>query len=137
MKVFKSKKAKGILGVVVALAVAVAAIAYWTAGGSGSGSASVAGSNGAITLSGTVTGDLVPGGSAPVSLKASNTGSSSLRVGSVSGTVKVDAAHKTAGCDEADFHFGNVTENQRIDGNATNVALTNGGSVSMDDTSAD
>src|SRR4051812_19254333 len=86
MKVFKSKKAKGTLGVVVALAVAVAAIAYWTAGGSGSGSGSVAAQNGSITLGGSGGNQPVSGGTPPLSLEASDTKSSSPKGGKGGGT---------------------------------------------------
>jgi hypothetical protein len=133
-KVLKKKRTMAVLGVVAALAVAAAAIAYWTTTGSGSGSGSVASSNGAATLAGTITGELTPGGSSAVKFTASNSGSSSLQVGTVHAEVSIDDAHAKAGCNAADFTIGDTAENQVLAAHASGVALTNEGSISMADT---
>src|ERR1044071_6164080 len=64
-KLFGTKRAMVAVGLTAGVAVGLggSAFAYFTASGSGSGSASV-GSSSAITLDGTITGDLYPGGTA-------------------------------------------------------------------------
>lgn len=133
-KVLKKKRTMAVLGVVAALAVAAAAIAYWTTTGSGSGSGSVASSNGSVTLNGTITGELTPGGSSAVKFTADNSGSSSLQVGTVHAEVSIDDAHAKAGCNAGDFTIGDTAENQVIAAHSSAVALTDEGSISMADT---
>src|SRR3954466_11150467 len=86
-KLLKSKRTLAIFGVVAVVAVAGVAVAFWTTSGSGSGSGSVASSNGTLSLSGTITSQLTPGGSSPVTYTASNSNSSSLQVGTVHAVV--------------------------------------------------
>ena len=133
-KVLKKKRTMAVLGVVAALAMAAAAIAYWTTTGSGEGSGSVASSNGTVTLHGTVTGELTPGGSSAVKFSADNAGSSSLQVGTVHAEVSIDEAHAKAGCKASDFTIGDTAENQVIAAHSTGVVLAKDGSISMADT---
>jgi hypothetical protein len=133
-KVLKKKRTMAVLGVVAALALAAAAIAYWTTTGSGSGSGSVASSNGSVTLNGTITGELTPGGSSAVKFTADNNGSSSLQVGTVHADVSIDDAHAKAGCEASDFTIGDTAENQVIAAHSSGVALAKEGSISMADT---
>lgn len=133
VKALKKKRTIAVLGVVAALALAAAAIAYWTTTGSGEGSGSVASSNGTITLHGTISDELTPGGSSPVKFTADNGGSSSLQVGSVHAVVSIDEAHAKAGCKASDFTIGDTAENQVIAAHSTGVALAKEGSISMTD----
>jgi hypothetical protein len=129
------KKRILVLGVVAALAVAGIAIAYWTTTGSGEGSGSVAASNGTLTLHGTITNALTPGGSSPVAFTADNGGSSSLQVATVKAVVSIDDGHAKAGCNASDFTIADTAENQVIAAHSTGVALGKEGSISMADTS--
>jgi hypothetical protein len=61
-----------------------AAYAYWTSGGSGTGTAT-AGTTVGVAITGTVTGSIYPGGSYTVVLKANNTNSSTVKIGTQSG----------------------------------------------------
>ena len=125
-----------VLGAVAVLAIAGVAVAYWTTSGSGSGSGAVASSNGSITLHGTISGDLTPGDSAPVSFTADNGNSSSEQVGTVHAVVTIDETHANAGCEASDFTIADTAENQVIPGSTSGVALTHGGTISMADTAA-
>ncbi len=128
------KRTAIVLGAVAVLAVAGIAIAYWTTTGSGSGSGAVAESNGTLVLHGTITGQLTPGGSSPVTYTADNAGSSSLQVGTVHAVVSIDEAHANAGCKASDFTIGDTAENQVIPANSSGVSLGKNGSISMADT---
>jgi hypothetical protein len=134
-KVISKKRNVGVLAVVAVLALAGMAIAYWTTSGEGSGSGSVASSNGKLTLAGTITESLTPGGSSTVKFTASNAGSSSLSVGTIHAVVSIDEAHTNAGCKASDFTIGDTVENQVIAAHATGVELAKEGSIAMADTS--
>jgi hypothetical protein len=133
-KLSKNKRALTVLGVIAVLAVAGVAVAFWTASGSGSGSGKVAESNGELALSGTISNELTPGSTSPVTFTASNSGSSSLQVGTIASVVSIDAAHATAGCKASDFTIEPTVENQTIAAHASNVALGTDGSITMADT---
>ena len=130
-KVIKKKRTVAVLAAVAALALAAAAIAYWTTTGSGEGSGSVALSNGTITLHGTISSALTPGGSSAVKYTADNAGSSSLSVGTIHAVVSIDEEHAKAGCKASDFTIGDTAENQVIAAHSEGVALTHDGSISM------
>lgn len=135
-KVLKKKRTIGVIAAVAVFAIAGMAIAYWTTGGSGSGSGSVASASGSnVTLHGTIASALTPGGSSSVTFTADNGNSSSTLVGTIHAEVSIDEAHATAGCKASDFTISDVEENQLVDANATGVALTNNGTISMADTS--
>jgi hypothetical protein len=94
-------KKRAVIGAAIAtLAMGAVAFAFFTSTGAGSGSATV-GSASAITLAGTITGDLYPAGApASVSVLVTNPGSGSQHVGDVHlASITADAAHTTAGCD--------------------------------------
>jgi hypothetical protein len=139
-KLFGTKRAMVAVGLTAAVAVGLAgsAFAYFTASGSGSGSASV-GSSSAITLDGTITGDLYPGGTAAgVSVLVTNPGSGSQHVGSVHlASIAADADH--GACDTSitgahpAFTMSDITVNQLLAGGAT---ATVNGSLQMNDTGA-
>jgi hypothetical protein len=125
-----------VLGAVAVLAVAGIAIAYWTTTGSGSGSGAVASSNGTLTLHGTISNQLTPGGSSPVAFTADNANSSSEQIGTVHAVVSIDPTHATAGCQASDFTIADTAENQVIAANSSAVALASNGLISMADTAA-
>lgn len=117
---------------VLALGVTGAAIAYWTQAGSGTGTGTV-GSTGTVTLQGPVTAGIYPGGSAAVTLTASNSASAPVNVQVVSlVSVAVDAGHSS--CATADFTMPTVTENTSLAGNAVAQALTTNGVLTMANT---
>jgi hypothetical protein len=126
----------------IAIAVSAAAIvtigggtafAYWTTTGSGSGSATTASSNGTIDLQASFAdGVVTPGSDTPVSFTASNAGSSSLRVGTVHTVVSASGT-----CDATWFTVADVVENQTIAAGATDVTLTNQGSIVFADSASD
>jgi hypothetical protein len=132
-KVLKKKRNVAALSVVAVLALAGMAFAFWTTTGSGSGSGSVATGNGTLTLHGTITSELTPGGSSAVTFKADNTNSSSEEVGTVHAVVSIDATHATAGCKASDFTIGDTVEEQVIPAKTSGVALAHNGSIAMTD----
>jgi hypothetical protein len=112
MKRFMNKKVAAIgLAAGLALGGAGAAFAYWTTSGSGSGQATTQSSNGTLTLN--VSADashLYPGGSAPITITATNSGTTDLYVTTVSfASLSVDATHAGAGCLASDYSVGSVT----------------------------
>ena len=124
---FINKRTKVVLGIVAALAVAGAAFAYWTGTGSGTGSGTV-GTNGTVTLTGTVASGIAPGTSKSVSFTAANSSTSPIRVTTVHlDSVAADGAH--SGCVTADFTMADVTENHQVPAGATAEALPTNGSL--------
>jgi hypothetical protein len=119
------------------LALAAGAYAYFTSTGSGTVTATV-GSSSAVTLKGTVTGNLYPGSSSPVSLTVDNPSSGSQRVGTVSlEKITADAGH--ASCSvvitggNPDFTMADVVVNKTF-GPGNGQAVTPSGSLTMNDT---
>lgn len=120
-----------------ALALAGIAVAYFTASGTGSGTASV-GTVGDVTITGVTFDDtLYPGGSTPVRLTINNTSADSavsvdkVVADTAYGTTGVDGL--PAGCDAADFTFGDVTVNESISANGSTTAT---GTLSMANSTA-
>lgn len=119
------------------LAVAAAAYAYFTTTGSGTATATV-GTSSVVTLKGTVTGNLYPGSSSPVTLTVDNPSSGKQRVGTISlEKITADAGHPT--CSVAinggnpDFTMADVVVNKTYaPGNGQ--AVTPNGSLTMNDT---
>jgi hypothetical protein len=120
---------------VVVLATAGAAYAYWTTTGSGSGTGSVAGSNGTVTLHGTITSALAPGGSSAVTLTADNAGSTDLQVNKVHlDSIVPDSGHST--CVVSDFLMPDVTENDVVPAGSSGHALPTSGTISYANSSS-
>jgi hypothetical protein len=126
-KLTKNKRALTVLGVVAVLAVAGVAVAFWTASGSGSGSGKAATSNGSLVLHGSISKELTPGSTSPVTFTADNTNSSGLQVGTIHAEVSTDKA----GCTASDFVINDTEENQTIPAEKSGVALANDGSIEM------
>ena len=115
----------------IVIASAGAGFAYWTQSGGGSGSGTV-GTTGTVTVTGTVGGGLFPGGSVPVTYTAANSGTSAVRLGTVSGSVTA----ATGGCDITAFSLADAAENVDVAGGATAQALPTNGTLSMANTAA-
>jgi hypothetical protein len=120
-----------------ALVVAGVAFAYFTSTGSGTGTATV-GSSSAVTLHATISSNLYPGSSSPVSFTIDNPSSGTQRVGTITlASISVDAGHST--CSTAisggnpDFTMPAVTVNQTVaSGNGQTITPT--GTLTMNDT---
>ena len=125
------------LASVCVLAVAAAAYAYFTTTGSGTATATV-GTSSAVTLKGTVTGNLYPGSSSPVTLTVDNPSSGKQRVGTISlEKITADAGHATCSVvingGNPDFTMADVVVNKTYaPGNGQ--AVTPNGSLAMNDT---
>lgn len=128
-KLIKNKRALAVLGAVSVLAVAGIAVAFWTASGSGTGTGKAATSDGTLTLHGSISNELTPGSTSPVTFSADNSGTGAKTVGSVSAVVTTDKA----GCTASDFEIVPTEENQSIAGGASSVPLANNGSITMID----
>ncbi len=134
---FTRQRALWAVGCAGVLALAAGAYAYFTSTGSGTATATV-GSSSAVTLKGTVTGNLYPGSSSSVALTVDNPSSGKQRVGTVSlEKITPDAGH--SGCSvvitggNPDFTMADVVVNKTFSpGN--NQALTPSGSLTMNDT---
>lgn len=125
------------LGCTIAVAAAGIALAYFTSSGSGTGSASV-GSSSAVTLHASITGNLYPGSSSPVSFTVDNPSSGVQRVGTVSlASISVDSGHSSCSTTltggNPDFTMAAVPVNQVVNpGNGQSVAAT--GTLTMNET---
>jgi hypothetical protein len=134
---FLTRKRALALTAVGALVIAAAAYAYFTSSGSGTATATV-GTSSAVTLKGTVTGNLYPGSSSPVTLTVDNPSSGKQRVGTVTlEKITPDAGH--ASCSvvisggNPDFTMAEVVVNKTFaPGNGQ--AVTPSGSLTMNDT---
>lgn len=131
------KRVLGAFMSICILAIAAGAYAYFTTSGSGNATATV-GTSSPVTLKGTVTGNLYPGSSSPVSLTVDNPSSGKQRVGTVSlEKITADAGH--ASCSvvitggNPDFTMADVVVNKTFaPGNGQ--AVTPGGTLTMNDT---
>lgn len=125
------------LGCTIAVAAAGIALAYFTSSGSGTGSASV-GSSLAVTLHASITGDLYPGSSSPVSFTVDNPSKGVQRVGTVSlASISVDSGHSSCSTTltggNPDFSMAAAPVNQVFPpGNGQSVSAT--GTLAMNET---
>jgi hypothetical protein len=122
---------------IAALAVTGVAVAYFTSEGSGTGTATI-GSSSNVTLHGTVTGSLYPGGSSTVSFTVDNPSPASELVNKIHlASITPDAGH--GGCSTVitggspDFTMPDVTANQNVP-SGNGQALTATGTLSMNET---
>lgn len=137
MSSIPKKRALAAFGCVCALVLAGGAYAYFTSNGSGTGTAKV-GNGSSVVLHATVSSNLYPGSSSPVSFTVDNPSSGSLRVGTISlASVTVDAGH--SGCSvvttgaNPDFSMPAVAVNRVFTpGNAQSVTPT--GTLTMNET---
>ncbi len=133
------RRALTALGCTCALAVAGVALAYFTTSGSGTGNATV-GSSSAVTLHATVSSNLYPGTSSPVSFTVDNPSSGSQRVGTITlSSITVDAGHSSCSTTitggNPDFAMPAVTVNQTFAA-GNNQSVTPTGTLTMKETGA-
>lgn len=132
-----SKRALVAISCLSALAVAAVAYAYFTSTGSGTATAKV-GTSSAVTLKGTVTGNLYPGSSSQVSFTVDNPSGGAQRVGTISLTgITVDAGHSTCSVvisgGTPDFTMPAVAVNATFPA-GNGQAVTPKGTLTMNDT---
>lgn len=137
MDFITKKGALTTLAGVCVLAIAAGAYAYFTTTGSGTATATV-GTGSAVTLKGTVTGNLYPGSSSPVTLTVDNPSSGKQRVGTVSlEKITADAGHATCSVvisgGNPDFTMADVVVNKTY-ASGNGQAVTPGGTLTMNDT---
>jgi hypothetical protein len=137
MNRFMSKRALIVISSFAALAIAAAAYAYFTSTGSGTATAKV-GTSSAITLKGTVAGNLYPGASSQVSFTVDNPSSGAQRVGTITLTgITVDAGHSTCSAvisgGTPDFSMPAVAVNATFP-SGNGQAVTPKGTLTMNDT---
>jgi hypothetical protein len=125
------------LASVCVVAVAAFAYAYFTSTGSGTVTATV-GSSSAVTIKGTVSGNLYPGSSSTVTLTVDNPSSGKQRVGTVSlEKITADAGHSTCSVvttgGNPDFTMADVVVNKTY-GSGNGQAVTPTGTLTMNDT---
>jgi hypothetical protein len=131
------KRASVALGSTIAIVAAGVAFAYFTSSGSGTGSASV-GSSSAVTLHASISSNLYPGSSSPVTLTVDNPSTGVQRVGTVSlASISVDAGHSscstTISGGNPDFTMAAVPVNQVFPpGSGQSVSAT--GTLAMNET---
>lgn len=137
MSILNKRRTLAVLASLSVLAIAAVAYAYFTTTGSGTATATV-GTSSAVTLKGTVTGNLYPGSSSPVSLTVDNPSSGKQRVGTISlEKITADAGHASCsvvvGGGNPDFTMANVVVDKTYaPGNGQ--AVTPNGSLTMNDT---
>lgn len=117
----KKKTAAIAVAGVLTVATAGGAYAYWSTTGSGTGSATAASANGTVVLHAAYANGLTPGANEQVSYTADNAGSSSLRVGTITPTVSIDADHVALGCLASDFTIPATLSNTTVPAGATGV----------------
>ena len=137
MNTLSKRRGLAALAGISALAIAAGAYAYFTTTGSGTATATV-GTSSAVTLKGTVTGNLYPGSSSPVSLTVDNPSSGKQRVGTISlEKITPDAGHATCSVvingGNPDFTMADVVVNKTF-ASGNNQAVTPGGTLAMNDT---
>jgi hypothetical protein len=137
MRDITKRRAVLALSCICLLAVAGGAYAYFTTTGSGTVTASV-GTGSAVTLKGTVTGNLYPGSSSPISLTVDNPSSAKQRVGTISlEKITADAGHSSCsvviGGGNPDFTMAEVVVNKTY-GQGNGQAVTPNGTLTMNDT---
>jgi len=132
-----TKKRALALTAIGVLAVAAGAYAYFTSTGSGTATATV-GSSSAVTIKGTVSSNLYPGGSSPVTFTVDNPSSAAQRVGTITlASIAVDAGHST--CSKVitgptpDFTMPAVVVNKTF-GSGNGQTVTPTGTLTMNDT---
>src|SRR5262245_28308525 len=119
------------------LGVAAGAYAYFSTTGSGTATATV-GSSSALVIKGTVTGNLYPGTSSPVSLTIDNGSSGKQRVGTISlEKITADAGHSSCSVvttgGNPDFTMAEIVVN-KVFGPGNGQAVTPSGTLAMNET---
>ncbi len=137
MRRITRKRALVALGCTCALVVAGVAYAYFTTNGSGTGTATV-GSSSAVTIHATISSNLYPGTSSPVSFTVDNPSSGSQRVGAITlASISADSGHSSCSTvisgGNPDFTMAAVAVNKTFaTGNGQSVTPT--GTLTMNET---
>jgi hypothetical protein len=138
MQRFFNKRIVAVLGVALALTAGGAAFAYFTGGGAGTGTATVGSAAPSVTITGTTSGELYPGGAAgTVTVHVKNASATqTAHVGSVTLTkITPDAAHETCNTSltgsPAPFEMASITINKTL---AASAEIEATGSLKMNDT---
>jgi len=131
------KRIVAVLAGLGVLGIAAGAYAYFSTTGSGTATATV-GSSSALVIKGTVTGNLYPGTSSPVSLTIDNPSSGKQRVGTISlQSISPDAGHSSCSVvttgGNPDFTMADIVVN-KVFGPGNGQAVTPSGSLTMNDT---
>jgi hypothetical protein len=131
------KRALVAVTAIAVVAIAAVAYAYFTSTGSGTATATV-GSGSAVTIKGTVSSTLYPGGSSPVTFTIDNPSSAAQRVGTITlASISVDAGHSTCskvvGGATPDFTMAGVAVN-KVFPTGNGQAVTPTGTLTMNDT---
>jgi hypothetical protein len=137
MNRFTKKRVVPALAAVAIFVIAAGAYAYFSTTGSGTATATV-GSSSALVIKGTVTGNLYPGSSSPVTLTVDNNSSGKQRLGTISlEKITADAGHLSCSVvttgGNPDFTMAEVVVN-KVYAPGTNQAVTPSGSLAMNET---
>ena len=136
-----TKKRLLIVASVTSLALASIAFAFFSSTGTGSGTGSVANptTTSALTVTGTVTSAVFPGGNSSVTFTVDNALSQAVELNEVHlVSIAPDGGHTScvttvSGVNPA-FTMSDVNEDQLIPANANDTPLTNNGTLNMNDT---
>jgi hypothetical protein len=137
MNLITKKKVLSALGAVAILAIAAGAYAYFSTSGSGTATATV-GTSSALIIKGTVTGNLFPGSSSPVTLTVDNPSSGQQQLGTVTlEKITADAGHSSCSVvttgGNPDFTMPDIVVN-KVFGPGNGQAVTPTGTLTMNDT---
>ena len=137
MNRFTKKRVIAGLASIGVLAIAGGAYAYFSTTGSGTATATV-GTSSALVIKGSVTGNLYPGTSSPVSLTVDNNSSGKQRLGTITlEKITADAGHSSCSVvttgGNADFAMADIVVN-KVFGPGAGQAVTPNGSLTMNDT---
>ena len=137
MNRLSKKSAVSALAVLGVLAIAAVAYAYFSTTGSGTATATV-GTSSAVVIKGTVTGNLYPGSSSPVSLTVDNNSGGKQRVGTITlEKITADASHSSCSVvitgGNPDFTMPEIVVN-KVFGPGTGQAVTPNGTLTMNET---
>jgi hypothetical protein len=129
------KKRKAVVATAAALGVLAtggAAYAYWGTSGSGTGSGTVENTSGTLSLSASFpTVGLHPGGSVPVTFRASNATDTDLMLTTIHAVVSTSPSL----CLATDFTLADVNANQVIPANTANLLVNATGTLVFTNTS--
>ena len=112
--------------IVGALAAGGTAYAFWSSTGTGTSSGNVGNvTNGDIVLDGTLSADLIPGGTATLAVTVANNSASPVRIGPVSATVSVKDGSNNEINNVCQISATTFNQNTTVAANQTATALGN------------
>jgi hypothetical protein len=128
-----SRKVAVTAGVLASGLAASVAFAFWSANGTGTGTGTVASGNGSVSLSAVIAPGLYPGGTAEVTITASNAGSQAVAPGIISLT-EVISDHPD--CDTTAFTMADVNASSESVPAAGSLELSHKGTLAMANTAS-